>query len=100
MAISTASWLRAQFGERDVAADLEVQLELDAALGQQLRAAQHDLLLQLEVGDAVDQQAAGAVVAVVDRDPIALRAQLLGGGQARRAGADDADRLVQLARAA
>ena len=56
-------------------------------------AALHDLLLQLEAGDAVDQQAADAVVAVVDRDLIALAAQLLGGGQPGRAGADDADAL-------
>ena len=64
---------------------------------QPLDAALDDVLLQLEAGDAVGQQAAGAVVAVVDMDLIAARAQLLGGGQPGRAGADDADRLAALA---
>src|SRR5262249_6033297 len=53
--------------------------------------------LELEVGDAVDQQAADAVVAVVDRDLVALAAQLLGGGETGRAGADDADAFGSLA---
>ncbi len=57
---------RAQLGEAGVAADLEIEMEADAAIGEQLVAARDDLLLQLEVGDAVDQQAADPVVAVVD----------------------------------
>src|SRR5206468_10210495 len=81
----------AQLGERDVAADLTVEMERDAGPAQQLFAALHDLLLELEVRDAVDQQAADPVVAIVDRDLVALAAQLLGGGEARRTGADDAD---------
>ena len=49
--------------------DLEVQMEVDAAVAQQLGAALDDFLLQLEVGDAVDHQAADAVIAVIDMRP-------------------------------
>ncbi len=59
---------RAQLIERGVTADFEIQLEFDAAIGEPLHAALHDFFLQLEVRDAVDQQSARAVVAVVDRD--------------------------------
>src|SRR5437899_3162235 len=86
----------AQLGNGDVAADLAVQPELHLGITQQLLASLHDLLLELEVRDAVDQQAADAVVAVVDRDLVTLAAQLLGGGKARWAGADDADALLAL----
>src|SRR5690349_19169253 len=44
----------------------------------------HHVLLELEVGNAVDQQSAHAVVAVVDRNLVALAAQLLGRSQTRR----------------
>src|SRR5271154_5178594 len=87
----------AQLGHRDVAADLAVQMEGDLGVAQQLLAALHDLLLELEVGDAVDQQAADTVVAIIDRDLIALAAQLLGGREAGGTGADDADALHALA---
>ncbi len=70
--------------------------KLDAGRLGERAPAQHDVLLQLEVGDAVDHQPADAVVAVVDGDLVAAAAQLLGRGQAARAGADDADRGVQL----
>ena len=52
------------------------------------------LLLQLEVGDAVAQQAADRVVALVDGDRVAGPGQLLGGGQPGRAGADHGHRLA------
>ena len=51
-------------------------------------------LLHLEVGDAVAQQAADAVVALEDRDGVAGAGQLLRGGQAGGAGADDGDGLA------
>src|SRR6185312_11697414 len=50
------------------------------------------------IGDAVDEEPADPVVAVVDMDLIALAAELLGGGEAGRAGADDADRVREFAR--
>ena len=75
-----------------------VQVELDAAFGEQPGAPLDHVLLQLEVRDAVDQQAADPVVAVVDVDLVAASAQLLGGREPGRAGADDADRFGALAR--
>src|SRR5437867_8552272 len=56
-----------------------------------------DLLLELEVGDAVDQQSADPVVTIVDRNLVALAAQLLGRSETGRAGADNADALGALA---
>jgi hypothetical protein len=67
---------------------------------QAFRAALDDVLLQLEAGNAVDQQPARPVVAVIDVHLVAAPAQPLGRGQPARAGADDADRLAQLAPAA
>ena len=52
------------------------------------------VLLQLEVGDAVAQQAADAVVFLVDRDRVAGAAQLLRGGETCRSAADDGDALA------
>ncbi len=43
------------------------------------------------------RRAAGAVVAIIDRDAVAGAAQLLGGGKPRGPGADNADRLPELA---
>ncbi len=48
-------------------------------------------LLHLEVGDAVAQQAADAVVLLEDGHVVARARELLGGGESRRAGADDGD---------
>ncbi len=67
--------------ERHVAADLAIELELDAAVREPLDAALHDILLELEVRDAVDEQAAGAVVAVEYRDLVALQTKLLRAGE-------------------
>ena len=52
------------------------------------------LLLHLEVGDAVAQQAADAVVALEHGDRVAGARELLRGGEAGGAGADDGDRLA------
>ncbi len=86
----------AQLGEADAAADLAVEMELDTGVAEQARAALDHGLLQLEVGDAVDQQSADPVVAIVDVDLVALLAQLLGGGEPGRPGADHADRFGAL----
>ena len=73
----------AQIGDRLVAAE-------DDALGLQLldAAVDHDLL-ELEVGDAVAQQAARAVVALVHRHGVPDAAQLLGRREAGGSRADD-----------
>ena len=88
---------RAQLLEHDVAADVAVQVEGDLRVAQQRLAALHDLFLELEVRDAIDQQPADPVVAIVDRDLVALAAKLLGRRETGRAGADDADAFGPLA---
>ena len=67
------------------------------ALGLHLLDAPVDVvLLHLEVGDAVAQQAAGLGLALVDMHLVAGAGQLLGGGHAGRARADDRDALAGL----
>jgi hypothetical protein len=51
-------------------------------------------LLHLELGDAVAQQPADAVGALEHHHRVAGPRQLLGGGQAGRAGPDDRDALA------
>jgi hypothetical protein len=57
-------------------------------------------LFHLEVGNAVAQQAAGLGVLLVEMHLVAGARQLLGGGHAGRAGADDGDLLAGLLRGA
>ena len=65
------------------------------ALGLHLREARLEvLLLHLEVGDAVAQQSADAVVALEHGDGVAGAGELLRGGEAGGAGADDGDGLA------
>ena len=67
------------------------------ALGLHLLDAAVDMaLFQLEVGDAVAQQAAGLGVLLVDMHVVAGARELLRAGEARRAGADDGDALAGL----
>ena len=54
------------------------------------------VLLHLEVGDAVAEQAADPVVALEDDDVVPGPGELLGGGQAGGAGADHGDLLAGL----
>ena len=68
-------------------------MQIDAALDDVL-------LVELHVGDAVHEQAADAVGALEDGDPVAGLVELRGGGQPRRAGADDGDLLAGAHRAA
>src|SRR5690606_4863753 len=77
--------------EADVLADIDVQDELHPALDKLPGAPLDHLLFQLEAGDAIDHQPAGAVVAVIDRDLEAHAAQPVGGGQPAGSRADDAD---------
>jgi hypothetical protein len=84
----------AQRVPRDVPPDLHAGPEA-RALGLHLRQAAVDVeLLELEVRDAVAQQAADGVVALVHDDGVPGPGELLGGGQARRARADDPDGLA------
>src|SRR3546814_823088 len=85
--------LLAQRVKRRILADREAQMELDAALDEPVDAAHHDLLLQLEARDAIGEEPARAVVAVIDMDLMPRGAQIFRSGQPRRTRADDADRL-------
>src|SRR5690606_1924978 len=89
---------RAELGKRCIASDFKIQVKGNAAVGQQARAPFNDFLLKLEPGNAIDHQPAGAVIAVIDMHLIAALAKLIGGGEAARARADDADGLRPLNR--
>src|SRR3546814_6003425 len=86
--------LLAQRVKRRILADREAEMKMDAALDEPVDAAHHDLLLQLEAGDAIGEEPARAVVAVIDMHLMPLRAQIFGRGQARRTRADHTDRLA------
>ena len=60
------------------------------SFGQAASATLDHFLLQLEAGDAVDQQAARAIMPIIDGDGVAGLSQSLGGGETGGAGADDA----------
>ncbi len=76
---------------RIILADFGVGAEDDAFGGHLVDAALHQGLVQLHVGDAVHEQAAEAVGALKDGDPVAGAVELGGGAEAGRAGADDGD---------
>jgi hypothetical protein len=79
----------------DVGADVGVALEFDAFVFQQLDAAEDDfLLVELHVGDAIHEEAAGTVGALEDGDGVAGFVELRGGAETGGAGADDGDFLA------
>ena len=73
----------------DVDADRDVGLELDAFVGHELDPPVHDPLFELEVGDAVAEDAAGPVALVVDHHAVAELVEDVGHRESGRAGADD-----------
>src|ERR1035437_5971223 len=80
------------------AADVNAVMEGDA-LGFDLReAAVDDVLLHLEVGDAVTQQAAGLGEFLIDMHVVADTRELLRAGKPRGAGTDNGDLLAGLVR--
>ena len=86
--------LGAQLVERSITTHLEIEMKYDARSLQAIDPAHHHILFQLETGDAVSEQAACAIIAIVDVNLITGDTQLLGRGQSTRACADDADRLA------
>ena len=79
----------------DVGADVDVALEDDAAVFEQLHATQDDLVLvEFHVGNAIHEQAAGAVGTFKDGYGMAGPVELGGGAESGRAGADDGDFLA------
>ena len=79
---------------RDVLANFHVGAEAGAFGLHLLDTAVEQTLLKLEVRDAVTHQTTDGVVLLVDDDSVASAGELLCGGEAGRAGADDGDRLV------
>ena len=78
----------------DVAAHVDVADELDALVLEQLHAPVDDPLLELRVGHAEAEQAAGRLVALVDGDAVAELVQLGGDREARGPRADHGHRAV------
>ena len=88
----------ADFLQCGIPADFKISVEFDTALFEQVDTALDDVFFQLEIGDAVYQQAADPVVAVIDMHLVAFASQLIGSGHAGGPAADDADRLIPFAR--
>ena len=89
MVRQTASNGIAQFADGEVLAHGDAGLELHPLGGHLFQAAVDDVLLQLEIGDAVAEQPAHPIVLLEEHHLVAGAGQLLGGGQAGWAGADD-----------
>src|SRR5258706_15713937 len=83
--------IAAEVLDLDVEADVGAGDELDAFVLHDFDAAEDDLFFELEVGDAVGEQAADAVGALKDGDVVAGFVELCGGGESGGAGADDGD---------
>ena len=92
----TGRWRRtpAQLLGRIILADLAAGDEGDALGRHQIDAPLDEALVELHVGDAVHEQAADAVGALEDGDPVAGPVELGGGSQPGGAGADDGDLLA------
>ncbi len=86
--------LGAQLLRIDVLADVGVRDELDAGRAQQVDAAVDDALVELHVRNAVHQQAADAIGALVDGDLVTGFVELVGGREAGRTRADDGNALA------
>src|SRR5881398_2494707 len=81
--------IAAEIFDFDVETDVGAGDELDAFFLHDFDAAEDDLFFELEVGDAVGEQAADAVGALKDGDVVAGFVELRGTAQACRPGADD-----------
>ena len=84
--------------DRHVDADVDAAMEGDALALHLLDAAVDEVLLQLEVRDAVAQQPAWLALALIDMHVMAGTAKLLRRGQAGRTGSDDGDLAARLFR--
>ena len=79
---------------RNIAADVRVGQKVDALRAHLLQAAIEDVFLELEIGNAVAEQAADAVVFFVHGYGVAGAAKLLRGGKSGGTAADDGDALA------
>ena len=82
----------------DIRAHVAVEPEIHSPLDEFRDAALDRGLVEFEVRNAVDQKAAGAVVAVVDPDAVALAPERVGRRKAGRTGTNNADGPVALER--
>src|SRR5690606_17295451 len=82
---------------RDIGADVHTAMENDAFGLHLLETPVDDVLLELEVGNAIAKQAAGLRVLLVDVHVVSRAGELLRGGQARRPRPDDGYPLAGLA---
>ena len=80
----------------DVDADIDADMEFDAFGLHLIDAAVDQMLLHLEVGNAIAQQAAGLAVLLKDMHLVPDARELLRAGKAGGAGADDGDALAGL----
>src|SRR5690606_33129452 len=85
--------IRTQLLPRGLRADGDSRAELDALGRQDREPAIDDVLLHLEVGDAIAQQPAGLLGGLVNDRRVARAVQTRGGGQTRRPAPDDRDAL-------
>jgi hypothetical protein len=85
-----------ELGDGADLADHVVHLEFDAELLQVLHFPLHDGLGEAELGDAVDEDAAGLVESLEDGHVVAGLDAVAGNGEPGGAGADDGDLLARL----
>ena len=78
-------------------ADMRIRLELDTLGRHLLDAAVDQVLLHLEIRDAVAQQAADAIALFEDRHPVAGARELLRGGKPRGTGTHHSHALARAA---
>src|SRR5581483_2572399 len=71
---------RAQRREAHINAHCRIEMEVNTAFRQERVPARHHRLLELEIGNAVDEETADAIVAVIDMNGVALAPELLGSG--------------------
>src|SRR5207237_612744 len=75
----------------DIYSDVDLGFEKDAFVLHLLNAAINQVLLKFEIGNAVCEKTADAVVFFKHRNGVTRAIELLRGGEARRTGADDRD---------
>jgi hypothetical protein len=79
--------------KRGIATDFEIFVEDDTAVFQPVDAAHDNGLFEFEPRNAISQQAARTVMAIIDMHFITSDAHIFGGGEPRRPRTDHADRL-------
>ena len=87
-----------QIGECGIASNFKIEMESNAPITQTLGATFNDFLFKLEIGDAVSQQAADAIIAIINVHAVPFTSQFLRPREAGRTGTDNAHRLIAFPR--